>query len=71
MKLIHRIQLVQRSLNEIDLLYEGSSEVAESELEEIISEIHNRLGPEMQVSIKQVGQLIYTGRGKCRLIINL
>lgn len=71
LKAIHRIQIIQRTFTEIDLLFEGSSTGAENELCAIAAEIHGRLGPQMVVRPQQVEQLVSTGRGKRRLIISL
>ena len=71
LKAIHRIQIIQRTLTQIDLLYEGSSTGVEDELDAIVDEIRGRLGAQMVVTPRQVEQLIYTGRGKRRLIVSL
>lgn len=68
---IVRIQLIQRTLTEIDLVYEGSSLEVGAELRAITDEIRDRLGPQMVVTPRQVEQLTYTSRGKCRLVIGL
>jgi phenylacetate-CoA ligase len=71
LRAIHRIQLVQRTLTQIDLLFAGPLAGAEDELSAVTDEIRGRLGRDMQVTPKQVDQLLYTSRGKCRLIIAL
>jgi phenylacetate-CoA ligase len=71
LKTIHCIQIIQRSLTRIDLLYEGPSTGVENELGAIVGEIRGRLGPQMVVTPRHVEQLVYTSRGKRRLIISL
>jgi hypothetical protein len=71
LRAIHRVQLVQRTLTQIDLLFVGPMAGAEDELNAVAGEIRGRLGAEMQVTPKHVDQLLYTSRGKCRLIIAL
>lgn len=71
LKAIHRIQIIQRTLTQIDLLYERSSAEVEDELAAIVREIRTRLGQQMVVVPRAVEQLIYTRRGKCRLVVGL
>ncbi len=71
MKALNCIQLVQRSLQEVDLLHEGAPGEGEAELQEIIAEIQSRLGMDMVVIPRRVDQVTYTQRGKRRLIIGL
>lgn len=69
--LIHRLQLVQRTIREIDLLVAGSPKAMEAEVQAVVEEIRARLGPDMEVTPRQVKALGRTARGKCRLIIPL
>lgn len=71
LKSIQRIQFVQRSITEVDLLYEGSMAGIETEIDTIVQEIKNRLGSQMVVKPEPVEGRILTGRGKYRLIIPL
>ena len=71
LKLIHRLQIVQRSLNDIVLLYEGSSDDIEKELHDIMHDIKTHLGQKTRVTSLKVEHLIYTQRGKFELIISL
>ncbi len=71
LKAIHRMQLVQNSLDHIDLLYEGKSADTDSELNAVINEIRRRLGSQMQVQPRRVETLVYTRRGKYQLVIPL
>lgn len=71
LRAINRIQLIQRDWATIELIYEGTNEKIDKELDEIIGEIKNRLGPQMQIIPKQVTKLFYTERGKFQLIIPL
>ena len=71
LKAIHSVQFVQRSLTQIDLLYEGATPDLYEELREMQDEIRDRLGPQMEVRSRCVSQLRYTNRGKRRLVIQL
>jgi phenylacetate-CoA ligase len=70
-RIIHRIQIVQRSLSEIEVLCEGPAGGAADGLDAIVDEIRHRLGPKVTVTKTQVKRVIYTKRGKRRLIIGL
>lgn len=71
LRAIHRIQLVQRTVTEIELLYEGAEPGMESERTAIVAEIHQRLGSQMRVTPRSVENLVFTRRGKCRLVVSL
>jgi hypothetical protein len=71
LKAIHRIQIIQRTISEIDLLYEGAAAGRDAELEAIAGEIRHRLGAQMRVTPKPVERVLQTGRGKRRLIVSL
>ena len=68
---INSLQIIQKSYTKIDILYEAKSEKVNVELNEICTEIVDRLGTQMTISCTQVERLVYTGRGKRRLIVNL
>lgn len=71
LKNIRRFQLIQRTLEEIDLDYELARPGARQGLEEITAEIKARLGSEMIVQAHEVHELKVTTGGKCPLIIAL
>jgi len=70
-KKIRRFQLIQKSLREVELAYEMAEPGVEPELAAIVSEIKNRLGPQMAVRVQQVENLPRTEVGKCRLVAGL
>ncbi len=71
LKAIHRIQIIQKTISQVDLLYEGTAAGMEEELCSIVGEIRSRLGAQMEVIPRQVERLVCSSRGKCRLIVSL
>jgi phenylacetate-CoA ligase len=68
---IRRFQLIQRSLDSIEISYEKAREGAEEDADEIAREIRARLGEAVRVVFTEVGQLATTKQGKCMLIVGL
>jgi hypothetical protein len=68
---IRRFQVVQKSIDFIELRYEKAGSGAEAEAEEIVREIRARLGENMVVRAVEVPALAMTSRGKCLLVIGL
>ena len=71
LKAIRRIQRIQRTSTEIDLLHEGTEADLDLELATIAGEIRHRLGTQMRVTPKPVDRVPQTGRGKRRPIVSL
>ena len=67
---VQQYQVYQKSLQEVDMFIQGKSRLSDEALKEIQHKVTDHLGPEVEVTVKQVEKIPPTRTGKHRYLIS-